>query len=153
MPPNTAPAVPRPASDTTPPKVRWSVLDRETRNITRVNGSGTITVKLGDALNVNFFVDDPEGVRRMHLEGSGTIICQVGDGQSIGLWGDRPQDMTLPQGNSVTTSAFLLSTVSNNPTCVDYDMSFISFSIQYTGSGENYGGLSTSGSLKINFRP
>jgi len=75
---------PKPDSDSTPPTLKWKVLNKNTNQFvildeitksTEAVGKATITAKPGDSFRVTLIADDPEGVHEVSITGSNEGSC------------------------------------------------------------------------------
>jgi len=72
------PKVQLPASDSTPPKITWSVLDKTTGEETEFSGDGTLQVKLGHKLEIETTATDNQGVHQLDIGESAGWSCTNG---------------------------------------------------------------------------
>lgn len=146
----------KPSSDSTPPVVRWVVLNKETNVKSNITGDGSINAKIGDSFSVTEIVDDPEGVQYIELSVSYEWGCISGDiGQNSGPSLGVPESQTLsPDANGkVLNSIFLLrdieTTAKTFPCNSNY--TFSGGIIRFYGKGKNYFNGETKSTLSFVF--
>ena len=142
--------VPKPSSDSTPPTLRWSVFNNETRTTQEIAGSGTVNAKQGESFRVTLFADDPQGIHEITLGSSTSWSCSSGDvGQNHGPSLDATDKQTLQpdSGGNVLTSIFLIRNANLGPFECQSGFKFGGGSVQLFGTGENYFNGVTKGQL------
>jgi hypothetical protein len=142
---------PKPDKDTTPPKLRWAVINKATNKQTQIVGTGTINAKLGDAFTVEAIVDDPEGVHQITEAASASWSCRQGNiaqsaGPGLGVL--KTQNLNPDSKGNVLTSIFIIDNADLNFTCQP-GFTFSGGSVQFFGTGTNYANQTVKGTLTI----
>lgn len=145
--------VPAPTHETTPPTLRWTVIDKATNVQTNFNTNGTVNAKLGDAFTVILVAEDVEGIHEITLGNSVGWTCRSGDiAQSVGpsLGAVQKQDLQPNAQNQVLTSIFLIDNASATGFDCQSGFKFVGGSIQFFGTGTDYANHKVSGTLTFN---
>ncbi len=151
-----SPQIPKPSSDSTPPTLRWSVLNKADNSTQSISGSGTIAAHIGDFYVVTFFAEDPQGIHKINLAANTFWQCAGGDaaqnhGPSLGA----TQSNTLQpdsQGN-VVTSTFLIQNADISSFDCQSGFTFNGGNMTFSGGGENYFNGTTQATLVFNVSP
>lgn len=155
--------VPKPTSDSTPPKLLWNVLDNATSAGSDHSGSPTINAHRGDKFHITLKANDPEGVKSIELNpglGSGEIswTCKAPPGgENIAQTktadlGPQTQNLSPDASGNVLTSIFLLQDLDFTMDCQS-GWIFTSGKAVLTGRASNYFGGSTTETLTLNISP
>jgi hypothetical protein len=131
----------KPTSDSTPPIVKWSILNTATSQKQEIVGSGgPIQVKPGDFYKVTFIVEDPEGVQQIMLGGGGSYSCKSGDiGQVVHVdLGTKKQDLKPDSSGYVLTKIFIIQDVDLNAWSCKAGFTFVGGTLTLVGTGKNY---------------
>ena len=151
-----SPAVPKPTSDSTPPTLRWQILNKADNSSQDISGGGTIAAHIGDFYVVTFFAEDQQGIHKISLASNVSWQCASGDtaqnhGPSLG----SPISQTLQpdsQGN-VLTSIFLIQNADLGTFDCQSGYAFNGGNLTFSGQGENYFNGTTPGKLVFNVSP
>ena len=151
-----SPQIPKPTSDSTPPTLRWSVLNKADNSTQNISGSGTVTAHIGAFYVVTFFAEDPQGIHKINLAANKSWQCTSGDtaqnhGPSIG---NTDSNTLQPdsQGN-VVTSAFLIQNADIGPFDCQSGYTFNGGGLTFSGGGENYFNGTTQATLAFKVSP
>ena len=141
----------KPTSDSTPPIVKWSILNKANNNKQEIVGNGgPIQVNPGDLFTVTCIVEDPEGVQQITLGGGGSYNCKQGDiGQVVHVdLGTKKQDLQPDSQGYVLTKIFLIMNVDLNAwKCKQAGYIFTGGSLTLVGNGKNYFNGTTTANL------
>ena len=145
---------PKPTSDSTPPKLEWVVRNTDTNVSQTFSGSGTVNAKRGEFYKVTLKAIDPEGVHEITLGGSASWTCLSGSvGQNtIADFITQKQTLNPDSMGNVLTQIFLLQDANLDFQC-QAGFTFKSGNEQLLGTGENYFGGKTSGTLTFQVTP
>jgi hypothetical protein len=145
---------PAPKSDSTPPKLEWVVRNSDTNVSQTFNGNGTVNAKHGDFYKVTLKAIDPEGVHEITLGGAATWTCLSGDvGQNANAdFATAKQPLNPDSMGNVLTQIFLLQDANLDFHC-NGGFTFQGGNEQLIGTGENYFGGKTTGTLTFNVAP
>jgi len=151
----------KPTSDATPPTIRWAILDRESGRRAEQDGSGMITLEVGDHLEdleITCIAEDPQGVHKISFGGQGDIDC---DHVFPDLRVERlpvrklffksdEQTLSPDSGGKVLTQTILVKKFSNlrKDGCPAGD-TLARGTLTLTGTAENYFKGITSATLKV----
>src|SRR5512142_2104783 len=72
------PQIPKPSSDSTPPTLRWHIINKADNSTKDISGSGTIPTHKGDFFVVTFFAEDPQGIHKIDLASNVAWQCVSG---------------------------------------------------------------------------
>ncbi|MFC2146648.1 hypothetical protein ACFLRT_04725 [Acidobacteriota bacterium] len=132
----------KPTSDSTPPIVKWSILNKANNQKQEIVGNGgPIQVNPGDLFTVTCIVEDPEGVQQITLGGGGSYYCKQGDiGKVVHVdLAGKKQDLQPDSGGYVLTKIFLIINVDLNAwNCKQAGYIFTGGSLTLVGKGKNY---------------
>jgi hypothetical protein len=147
-------SVPAPASDNTPPMLKWHVENRTANTAQDITGSGSVTGAPGDDFRVTLTASDPEGIHQIDLGGGFTEVCQGGGlGQNTtGDFAGQSQTLQPDAQNKVLTSIFLIANA-NHETACNSGFDWKGTTIEFTGDGVNYFNGKTNGTLSISESP
>src|SRR5512142_1678037 len=73
-----SPAIPKPSSDSTPPTLRWHIINKADNSTQDISGSGMISTHKGDFFVVTFFAEDPQGIHKIDLASNVAWQCVSG---------------------------------------------------------------------------
>jgi hypothetical protein len=140
--------------DTTPPTIRWHVVNKATNVSHDIQGSGDVAAKLGDSYTVTCFVQDPEGVHEITLGGGGSYTCTSGGlGQNSSFLQKTDTQTLNPDSNgNVLNQIFLIRDADFNFQC-NSGFGFSSGSLSLNGTGQNYNGGNVKGGLEFHVAP
>lgn len=140
--------------DTTPPTIRWHVVNKETNAAQDINGSGSVAAKVGERYTVTCLVNDPEGVHEITLGGGGDYTCRNGDvGQNSNFLQKTDKQTLNPDSNgTVLNQIFLIRDAELDFKC-NAGFSFGGGSLQLSGTGQNYNNGNVQGTLTFNVKP
>ena len=143
-----------PKSDSTPPRLEWVVRNAGTNASQTFNGSGTVNAKRGESYKVTLKAIDPEGIHEITLGGSASWTCTSGAvGQNkIADFITKKQTLTPDGMGNVLTEIFLLQDANLDFQC-QAGFTFKGGSEQLLGTGENYFGGKTNGTLTFAVTP
>ncbi|HEV8589980.1 MAG TPA: hypothetical protein VGQ72_13985 [Pyrinomonadaceae bacterium] len=155
--------VPKPTSDSTPPKLVWNVLDKATNANADHPGSPTINAHRGDKFHVTLKANDPEGVKSIELNptlGAGEIswTCKAPPGgENIAQTktadlGPQTQNLSPDASGNVLTSIFLIQDLDFAMDCQS-GWVFTSGKATLTGRAGNYFGGTTTEALTFTVSP
>jgi hypothetical protein len=152
--PAVACKTPAPKSDSTPPKLEWVVRNADTNVSQTFNGSGTVNAKRGESYKVTLKAIDPEGIHEITLGGSASWTCASGSvGQNkIADFITKKQTLNPDSMGNVLTQIFLLQDANFDFGC-QAGFTFKSGSEELLGTGENYFGGKTNGTLTFQVKP
>ncbi len=151
-----SPSVPQPTSDSTPPTVRWHIINKADNSTQDIPGSGTIAAKSGDFYVVTFFAEDPQGIHKIDLTSNTSWQCISGTaaqshGPSLGV---NNANTLQPDGQgNVVTSTFLIENASVGPFDCQSGFAFSGGNLTFSGSGENYFNGTTQATLAFTVAP
>src|SRR5512138_115462 len=106
-----SPSVPKPSSDSTPPTLRWHIINKADNSTQDISGSGKVSAHKGDFYTVTFFAEDQQGIQKINLASNVFWQCTSGDaaqnhGPSLGV---NNSNTLQPDGQgNVVTSTFLI---------------------------------------------
>lgn len=142
---------PAPTSDSTPPVLKWSVVNDVTRETQKFTGDGNVTGSAGDSFTVTLRAEDPQGVHRIALGGSATWSCVQGEiGQTkIAEYETDVQELEPDSEGKVLTKIFLIRDVDLSSFSCPSGFAFGGGSVELVGEGENYFGGTTMGTLTL----
>jgi hypothetical protein len=145
---------PAPKSDATPPRLEWIVRNTNTNVSQTFNGSGTVNAKRGELFKVTLKAIDPEGVHEITLGGSASWTCTSGSvGQNkVADFATAKQTLNPDSSGNVLTQIILLQDADLSFPC-NSGFSFTGGSEQLLGTGENYFGGKTNGTLTFKVTP
>lgn len=145
---------PAPKSDSTPPKLEWVVVNTANNSSQTFTGSGTVNAKRGQNFNVTLKAIDPEGVHKISLGGSASWTCTSGSiGQNkVADFATKTQTLQPDSSGNVLTQIILIQDADLAFPC-NSGFTYTSGSEQLLGSGENYFGGTTNGTLTFNVAP
>lgn len=141
---------PKPTSDSTPPTLKWKVLNKNTNQFvifdeatksTEAVGNATVPAKIGDSYRVTLIANDDEGVHEISVTGSSEWGCSTGNvGQSHGpsLETTDTQPLEPNSEGKVLTSIFLLREVEIGPFPCQAGWNFDGGSKSVIGTAKNY---------------
>jgi hypothetical protein len=155
--------VPKPTSDSTPPKLVWNVLDKGTNANADHSGSPTINAHRGDKFHITLKANDPEGVKSIELNpslGSGEIswTCKAPPGgENIAQTktadlGPQTQNLSPDASGNVLPSIFLIEDLDFKMDCQS-GWIFTSGKAVLTGRASNYFGGTTTETLTFIVSP
>jgi hypothetical protein len=148
------PWVAKPSSDSTPPSLSWSVLNKSTNEQKVISGSGTIHFGLGSQYFVVLHAKDPQGVYSTSLGSSVGWTC-VGNGVSQGSGPSLAVLNTqISQPNSdgkVPTEAVNATNGSMGPFDCQAGYTLSGATLTFFGEGQNYFNGVTKGQLVLVF--
>jgi len=142
-------------NDTTPPTIDWTVANKTTGVETKVEGSGSVTVKRGDELTVTACVNDQGGVKEIKSSSNFGYSCSGGGiGQSVGpsLGVVETTPLGLDADGKAWSRYCRISALSTNFSC-SQGLSFSSGSYSMNLEGKNFAGLTASATLGITVNP
>ena len=145
-----------PASDSTPPTLRWNVQNVIDSTSQDFSGNGTLTVRVGDRYRVTLFADDPQGVHIISLAASTGWSCVSGDiGQNSGPGLAVPETQTFSPDSDgyVLTTALILRNAPVGPFSCPAGWTFTGATTTFIGSAENYYGGAVTGHLVFDVEP
>ena len=140
--------------DRTPPKIRWTVLNRATGDVKNISGSADINAKVGENYRATCFVEDPEGVRSIKLSGSSSYTCVAPNGlvQKANFEHfPESQNLSPDSKGNVLPSIFLIRDVDADINCDTWQ--FRGGSDQLNCRGENYNGGIVEAGLLFHIAP
>jgi hypothetical protein len=140
-----------PASDSTPPVLKWHVIpvSGPTQVIT---GTGMLSTNIGDTFDVTLTAEDPQGIHEISLASNASWTCvSPGANQTSGPGLGVPSVQTLwPDGQgSVLTSIFLMRDVKMGPVECPSGYRLGGVTVILYGTGENYFNGVTEATLTI----
>lgn len=138
-------------TETTPPVLTWSVLNKETKESQEINGSGTVTAGPNDSYLVFFKARDAGGVKNITLGGSASWNCE-GEGVAQNAVADYAgQNVTLHPNSKgeVEQYAFTLMEVSPSGWVCQNGFHFGGGSAALLGSATNYSSKKAEAALHI----
>jgi hypothetical protein len=146
--------VPKPAADSTPPKLTWHVINTANNTSTTFAGNGHIDAKPDEAFDIILTASDPEGVSFIGSGGNVEVTCRSGDAvsQTSTLYKSLQQNLAPDPKGKVLTSIFLIRSVAADTTCPP-GSNWAGTSLSLTGEGRNYYSGSTPGLLAIQVSP
>jgi hypothetical protein len=139
---------PAPTSDSTLPSLEWVVRNTETSVDQKFTGSGTVIAKRGESYKVTLKAIDPEGVHEITLGRNATWTCENGGvAQNVNADSATSKQTLDPDSmGNVLTEIFLIRDKNLLLDCQP-GFTFAGGSDQLTGSGTNYFGGKTKGTL------
>ena len=145
---------PKPASDSTPPKLEWVVRNADTNVSQTFSGSGTVNAKRGEVYKVTLKAIDPEGVHEITLGGSATWTCSAGSvaQNAVADFATQKQTLNPDSMGNVLTQIFILQDANLGFQC-NSGFTFSGGSEQLLGTGENYFSGKTNGTLTFSVKP
>lgn len=145
---------PAPSSDATPPTLEWVVRNADTNVSQTFTGSGTVNAKRGEFYKVTLKAIDPQGVHDILLGGSASWTCSSGAvaQNKIADFVTAKQTLNPDSAGNVLTQIFLLQDADLTFACSG-GFSFTGGSEQLLGTGENYFGGKTNGTLTFTVVP
>ncbi len=151
-----SPAIPKPSSDSTPPTLRWHIINKADNSTQDISGSGTIPTHKGDFFVVTFFAEDPQGIHKIDLASSVAWQCTSGgeasnSGPSLGATTSNTLQPDS-QGN-VVTSTFLIQNADLGSFNCGSGFTFASANLTFSGQGENYFNGTTKATLTFDVSP
>ena len=155
--------VPKPTSDSTPPKLVWNVLEKGTNASADHPSSPSISAHRGDKFHITLKANDPEGVKSIELNpglGSGEIswTCKAPPGgENIAQTktadlGPQTQNLAPNANGNVLTSIFLIEDVDFSMDC-QAGWIFTSGKAVFTGRATNYFSGTTTETLTFSISP
>jgi hypothetical protein len=151
-----SPAVPKPTSDSTPPTLRWHILNKADNSSQDIQGSGKIAAHMGDFYVVTFFAEDPQGIHKINLSSNIFWQCISGSvaqnhGPSLGV---TNSNTLQPDGQgNVVMSTFLIENANISSFDCQSGYTFNGGSLTFSGQGENYFNGTTKATLVFNVLP
>jgi hypothetical protein len=149
------PKVTKPTSDSTPPIVKWRVLDSE-NNTQEFTGNATVNAKRGSSFKVALIVEDPEGVSMLSLGSSSQWTCLSGGvAQTSGPSLDKTDVQTFQPDSSgkVLTKPLLFRDANLDFKCNQSGFIFSGGSASFSGTGQNYFNGKTQATLVFKVTP
>jgi hypothetical protein len=145
--------VPMPTSDSTPPRLSWTVLKLGNKESTNVPSGGTYPARKTDSLLVTLTANDPQGVSYIEMGGGYVKYCTVSGGQTNaqGILDTLSHSITPDADNQVLTETIETRTVQAVINCNSGDWS--STVVALNGLARNYFSGETNATLTINFKP
>ncbi len=136
-----SPSIPKPSSDSTPPTVRWHILNKADNSSQDISGNGTVAAHIGDFYVVTFFAEDPQGIHKISLSANKFWQCTSGDaaqnhGPSLGATTSNTLQPDS-QGN-VVASTFLIENADISSFDCQSGFTFNGGNLTFSGQGENY---------------
>lgn len=142
-------------NDTTPPTIDWTVQNKTSNVETKVNGSGSVTVKRGDELSITGCVNDDGGVKELKSSSSFGYSCAAnGIGQNVGpsLGVVETTPLGLDSDGKAWSRYCRISTVSTGFNCSS-GFNYVGGSYAFDLEGKNFANLSVSATLTIQVNP
>ena len=142
-------------NDTTPPTIDWTVMNKTSGVETKVNGSGSVSVKRGDDLSVTGCVNDQGGVKEIKSSSNFGYSCSAaGIGQNVGpsLGVVETTPLGLDADGKAWSRYCRISALSTNFSC-SQGFNFNSGSYSLHLEGKNFANLSANATLVINVNP
>jgi hypothetical protein len=148
--------VTKPTSDSTPPTLRWHIINKADNSTQDISGSGTIAAHMGDFYVVTFFAEDQQGIHKISLSSNVFWQCASGDtaqnhGPSLGV--TNSQTLQPDSQGNVLTSIFLIENADISGFDCQSGYTFNGGSLAFSGQGENYFNGTTQGELVFNVSP
>ncbi len=148
--------VTKPTSDSTPPTLRWHILNKADNSSQDISGSGTIAAHIGDYYVVTFFAEDQQGIHKISLSSNIFWQCTSGDtaqnhGPSLGV--TNSQTLQPDSQGNVLTSIFLIENADLSTFSCQSGYTFNGGTLTFSGQGENYFNGTTQGKLVFNVSP
>jgi hypothetical protein len=142
--------VPKPATDATPPTLKWHVLDVDTGDARDLGANDAMVATRDHTLRVTLIADDPEGIADITLGGGWTTSCAGGGvaNNAQGAYTSQDQPLTPDAKGNVLTEIFLLQSVSPQTDCPG-GTSFLTTAVALHGTGTNYAHGTTEARLGI----
>ena len=155
--------VTKPKSDSTPPILAWTVLNKNTAAQSDHSGSPTINAHRGNRFRVTLKANDPEGVKSIELDpglGSGEVswTCKAPPGgenvaqTKTADLGALTQNLSPDASGNVLTSIFLSQDLDFTMDC-QTGWIFTSGKAVLTGRATNYFAGTTTETLTFNVSP
>ncbi len=148
--------VPKPSSDSTPPALRWHVINKADNSTKDISGSGTLNAQNGDFFVVTLFAEDPQGIHKIGVSWDASWKCSNGstaqsEGPSLG--GRNSNTLQPDSQNNVVTSTFLMENASIGPFDCPAGFTFSGGNVTFAGRGENYFNGTAQATLVFNVTP
>ena len=148
---------PKPSSDSTPPTVKWTVLNKANNEQKEITGDGKIDAKQGNTFKVTCIAEDSGGVHEISLSDEVQWTCKSAgslastSGPSLGT----PEKQTLnPDSNGdVLTTIFINRDETLGPYACQSNWNLSSATLTLSCSGENYYNGITKAQLVFNVTP
>lgn len=146
----------KPTSDSTPPTLRWHILNKADNSAQDISGGGTINAHIGDFYVVTFFAEDPQGIHKISLGSNVFWQCTSGDigqnhGPSLGV--NKVQTLQPDSQGNVLTSIFLIENADLSGFACQSGFTYNGGNLTFSGAGENYFSGTTQGKLIFNASP
>ena len=151
-----SPSIPKPTSDTTPPTLRWHILNKADNSSQDISGSGTIAAHIGDFYVVTFFAEDQQGIHKIDISANKFWQCTSGDaaqnhGTSLGV---TTSNTLQPDGQgNVVARTFLIENADLSGFDCQSGFTYTGGNLTFSGQGENYFNGSTQAKLVFNVSP
>ncbi len=135
-----SPAVPKPSSDSTPPTLRWHIINKADNSSQDISGNGKIAAHIGDFYVVTFFAEDQQGIHQINLSSNTVWQCTSGSeaqnrGPSLGA---TTSNTLQPDGQgNVVTSTFLIENADISGFDCQSGFTFSGGNLIFSGEGEN----------------
>ncbi|MDP4261153.1 MAG: hypothetical protein Q8941_01365 [Bacteroidota bacterium] len=143
------------SNDKTPPTIDWTVDDKTSGAETKVNGSGSVSVKHGDNLTITACVNDDGGVKELKSSSNFGYSCSGnGIGQNVGpsLGVIETTPLGLDANGKAWSRYCKFFTFSTGFTCSE-GLNYSSGGYSLNLEGKNFANLSASATLTINVKP
>ena len=147
-----------PSSDSTPPTLKWSVLNDKTGERIEYTQNTTIAAKWGDSFTVTLIATDPQGVKKIQTKLEGGWSCRPvlsnENVESASSLTTIPsiQSLSPDKDGKVLTSIFMIDNVGLGFKC-QKGWVLKSGALQLNGQALNYFGGTASSSLKFSVVP
>lgn len=149
-----------PASDSTPPDVRLTVIGAgATFTLTSTSANESRTVSVPDQVSLLASAKDPQGVKNVWISGSMTVSCESGDiGQStiIEYFANNPEDPSVGVGDPAVDqrlTSLALETQHYEDLCHG-GFVFKGASGSFRATGENFhGGMTDTAVFSLHVNP
>ncbi len=151
-----SPAVPKPTSDSTPPTLRWHIINKADNSSQDIQGSGKVAAHSGDFYVVTFFAEDQQGIHKINLASNTSWQCTSGStaqnhGPSLGV--NNSNTLQPDSQGNVVTSTFLIENADIGPFDCQSGFTFSGGSLAFSGEGENYFNGTMKATLVFNVSP
>jgi hypothetical protein len=141
--------VPMPTSDSTPPRLTWTIKNQTTNMTTTIRGSGEAHAKARDTLFITLRADDPEGVGYIELGGGYIKFCANSNAQ--GGYPVQSHPLSADENNQVQTSTFEVMTMQADITCSSSSGTWSSTEVTLNGLATNFFSGEQEDHVKITF--
>ena len=140
-------------NDQTPPTFEWTVVNKTDDNKkTTLQGSGSVTCRIGDHLDITACVIDDGGITEISSSYNAGYSCTKGDlGQSVGpgLSVKEVTPLGLDKEGKAWARFCRVYSTDANFTCSS-GFNFAGGTYQYYLSGKNYANLTANATLTVN---